>query len=67
MESTTLLISVMTGAVGLGYFVYGKKQQHLMALVSGLGLCLIPYFTDSMGCIIGLSLLLMVSPFIMNF
>lgn len=67
MDSTTLLISIITGAVGLGYFVYGKKQQHLMALVSGLGLCLIPYFTDSIGCMIGLSLLLMAAPFIMNY
>ena len=67
MDSTTLLISIITGAVGLGYFVYGKKQQHLMALVSGLGLCLIPYFTDSIGGMIGLSLLLMAAPFIMNY
>lgn len=67
MDSTILFISVITGAVGLGYFVYGKKQQHFMSLVSGLGLCLIPYFTDSMGLIIGLSLLLMAAPFVLNF
>ena len=67
MDSTFLLISVITGALGLGYFVYGKKQQHFMALVCGLGLCLIPYFMDSLGGIIGISLLLMVFPFVLNF
>ena len=67
MDSTILLISVITGAVGLGYFVYGKRQQHFMALVCGLGLCMVPYFIDSVGGIIGLSLLLMLFPFILNF
>lgn len=67
MDSTILFISVITGAVGLGYFVYGKKQQHFMALVSGIGLCLLPYFSHSIGLIIGVSLLLMAAPFIINF
>ena len=67
MDSTILLISVITGAVGLGYFVYGKRQQHFMALVCGLGLCVVPYFIDSVGGIIGLSLLLMLFPFVLNF
>ena len=67
MDSTVLLISVITGAVGMGYFVYGKRQQHFMALVCGLGLCVVPYFIDSVGVIIGLSLLLIVFPFVLNF
>lgn len=67
MDSTILLISVITGAIGLGYFVYGKRQQHFMALICGLGLCLVPYFIDGVGSIIGLSLLLMLSPFVLNF
>ena len=33
-------------AMGFGYFLYGKKQQHISALVCGLLLMIYPYFVS---------------------
>jgi len=49
MESTSLLIwGVLFGAVGLGFFTYGRRQQAVVPLVSGLGLFLLPYFAPNL-------------------
>lgn len=42
-----LLCSVLTGVIGMAYFVYGKKQAKPVPLVAGLGLMVYPYFFDS--------------------
>ena len=38
-----LLWGVLFGSVGLGFFIYGKKQSRLVPLVCGLALMLYPY------------------------
>jgi hypothetical protein len=42
-----LLIAVLFGAVGLGYFVYGKKQNAIVPLVCGVVLMVFPYFVTN--------------------
>ncbi|MEE9394061.1 MAG: hypothetical protein V3W41_16290 [Planctomycetota bacterium] len=39
----TMVFSVFFGAIGFAYFIYGKKQQRMVPLVAGLGLCAFPY------------------------
>ena len=47
MDSSAALIwAVLFGAVGIGYFVYGKRQRRGIALVSGIALCVFPYFVS---------------------
>ena len=44
MEGTPLLIwGVMFGAIGLGFFTYGKKQKAVVPLITGIALFIIPY------------------------
>ncbi len=43
-SESELLWGVLFGSVGLGFFVYGKKQQKLVPLLSGLTLMVYPYF-----------------------
>jgi hypothetical protein len=38
------LWGVLFGAVGLGYFVYGKNQRAVVPLLCGVGLMVLPYF-----------------------
>ena len=38
---------MMIGAVGMGFFVYGKKQQRIPQLLAGIALMGYPYFVDS--------------------
>ena len=41
------IVYVVFGAVGLGYFVYGKKQKMIVPLVCGTCLMFYPYFVSS--------------------
>ncbi len=34
------------GSIGMGYFIYGRKQQHGIALVSGVALCALPFLVS---------------------
>lgn len=47
MSTASLLWSVVFSAIGLGYFLYGKKQQYLPALICGLILMFYPYFISN--------------------
>ena len=38
MEASWLLWGLLFGSIGLGYAIYGRKQQHLVAFLCGLGL-----------------------------
>jgi len=44
MEGTSSLIwGIMFGAIGLGFFTYGKKQKAVVPLITGIALFIIPY------------------------
>ena len=47
MSESSLLWGVLFGAIGLGYFVYGKKQRAVVPLLCGVGLMVLPYFVSS--------------------
>jgi len=44
MNMSLLLWSLLFSSVGLGFFLYGKKQQAVVPLFSGLALMIYPYF-----------------------
>ena len=44
MSASSLFWGFLFGAVGLGYFVYGKKQNAVVPLVCGIALMVFPYF-----------------------
>jgi len=54
---------VLFGSVGLGFFVYGKKQQRVMPLISGISLMVFPYFVSNPYTVFGIGLTLMALPY----
>jgi len=40
------LWAAIFSAIGLGYFLYGKKQQNYSALICGVVLMIYPYFVS---------------------
>ena len=42
-DPTALLWGLLFGAIGTGYFVYGKRQGELVPLLCGLGLIVLPW------------------------
>ena len=59
-----LFIGLITGVIGMAYFVYGKKQSKPVPLVAGLVLMVYPYFIDSLLWAVAIGVLLIVIPFI---
>jgi C4-dicarboxylate transporter len=43
-STTAIMLNLFFGLIGMAYFIYGKKQSHLVVLISGLALMVIPYF-----------------------
>ena len=41
-----LVWGMLFGAIGLGYFIYGKRQSALLPLLCGIGLMVFPYFVS---------------------
>jgi hypothetical protein len=44
MDTTSIMISVLFGIVGMGMFMYGKKAGRMVPLGAGVGLMVVPYF-----------------------
>jgi hypothetical protein len=47
MSGNAMLASVLVGSIGLGLFVYGKRQRRVPHLLTGLVLMIYPYFVPS--------------------
>jgi len=62
-----LFIGLVAGAIGVGYFVYGKREGRFVAMLSGVGLCVYPYLvTGTLWlCVVGGALL--AAPFLLDF
>ena len=62
-----LFAGLIAGAFGMAYFVYGKRNQKLVALCSGMALCVYPYFFDSVLwlCVVGVAL--PAAPFVVDY
>jgi hypothetical protein len=63
---TNLIIGIITGAFGLAYIVYGKRQTRFVPLISGVFLCAYSYFIDSVLWLCVVGGLLLVAPFIID-
>lgn len=64
MTSEALLLwGVMSSSFGLGFFVYGKKQQRLSPLLCGLALMVLPYFVGTVPLLVGVGVVLVVLPY----
>jgi len=63
MNTSLLLWSLLFSSVGLGFFLYGKKQQALVPLFSGLALMIYPYFVSSTILMVAIGAALSAAPF----
>lgn len=61
-DTTLIIFGLIFGSIGFGYFIYGKKQEHIVARYCGIGLILLPYLSDVLWFIVGIAILLMLLP-----
>jgi len=61
--TAVLLWGLLFGSIGLGYFIYGKKQRAVVPLVCGLALMVFPYFVPNTMLLVGVGALLVAIPY----
>ena len=62
-DTASLLWGLLFGSIGLGFFIYGKKQNAPVALMSGIGLMVFPYFVSSTWLMVLCGAALMAAPY----
>ena len=63
---TTLMFGVVFGSIGVGYFIYGKKQEKLIPLVAGIALCGFPYFMPNAYAMVIVGAILTAAPWVVR-
>jgi hypothetical protein len=67
MDNTSVLLwGVLFGSVGLGFFIYGRRQQAVVPLVAGIGLCVVPYFISNVYLLVVAGMLLVALPYFLR-
>lgn len=63
----TLLWGMLFGAIGVGYFVYGKRQAMIVPLVCGIGLVVYPWFVSGTLWTVLVGVVLMAVPYFVRY
>jgi len=63
VENTGFLLwGLLFSSVGIGYLIYGRRQQQRVAFYTGIVLMVYPYFMDSSVQLIVVGVLLLLVP-----
>lgn len=63
LNESWLLWGLLFGSIGLGFFIYGRKQRAVVPFVCGLVLMVFPYFVSNTLLLVGIGIALMVIPY----
>ena len=63
MNEVWLLLALLFGSFGLGFFVYGRKQQEVVPLICGLVLMVFPYFISNTILLVAIGVVVIVVPY----
>ena len=61
--TAVLLWGLLFGSIGLGYFMYGRKQRSPVPLVCGLALMVFPYFVSNVPLLLAIGAALIAVPY----
>ena len=62
-DSAQLIWAMIFGAIGLGFFTYGKRQKAVVPLSTGIALFIFPYFISNVYMLVVVGLVLVVLPY----
>ncbi len=66
MDTTTLLLGILFGAIGLGYVAYAKNVGQPLPAIMGLGLMIVPYFISNVLVLTFVCVAMMAIPFLLR-
>ncbi len=61
-----VVIGIILGIIGMGYFAYGKRQKHVPSFLAAVGLFTAPYFISNVYILILVGILLVAMPFFVD-
>ena len=61
-----LLWGLLFGSIGLGYFIYGKRQRAVVPLLCGIALMVFPYFESNVVLLVGIGIVLAAIPYFLR-
>lgn len=64
MDSIAVLLwGLLFGSIGFGFFLYGKRQKTVVPLITGIVLCVVPYFIANVYVLVGVGVILVAIPY----
>jgi hypothetical protein len=66
MSGAQLLWGLLFSSIGLGFFLYGKKQRSLWPLLSGIALMVFPYFVSNPWWLVAIGVALTALPYFLR-
>lgn len=66
MDSTNLILSLLFGLVGMGFFMYGKSSGQMVPLGVGVALMVCPYFIPNAIALGIVCVILTATPFVVR-
>jgi hypothetical protein len=64
MSTSLLLLGVLFSSIGLGYFIYGRRQRAGLPLACGIALMAVPYVVSSVATLLLAGLTLSAIPWL---
>ena len=62
-STAVLLWGLLFGSIGFGFFLYGKKQKAVVPIITGIALCVVPYFIANVYVLVGVGVILVAIPY----
>ncbi len=62
-STAVLLWGLLFGSIGFGFIIYGKKQKAIVPLITGIVLCVVPYFIANVYALVVVGVVFMAIPF----
>jgi hypothetical protein len=66
LETSQLLWGLLFSMIGVGFFMYGKRQKALAPLLCALGLMIYPYFISNSYVLVIIGVALIAIPYFMS-
>jgi hypothetical protein len=63
MSESRLLWGLLFSSIGVGFFVYGKRQRSAVPLMCGIALCIYPYFISNVIALVAIGIALSCIPY----
>lgn len=67
MGTFQIVVNIISGAFGMGYFVYGKKQNMMVPLFCGVGLMVYPMLVNNDILLVLIGVVLLAAPYFIRY